>query len=139
MLKEKRIYIPINDENVKCSYCGKPAQFYADDTFTKAYCSQKCEKCHSIALDNINKNLKWFYIGIIISVVCLLLGAVWNFSIDKKYIVGSGMMCLGITIILFPFCTPETYQRYGYIKTTKLGRGIGLLTELLGLLILLIG
>ena len=84
MGKEKIKYIPTTDRNVKCSYCGKQAQFYSDDTFSKAYCSKKCEKLHSIALDKIKRNMKWFYIGIAISVLLLLSGAVWNFSIDKK-------------------------------------------------------
>lgn len=139
MEKEKIKYIPTTDRNVKCSYCGKQAQFYSDDTFSKAYCSKKCEKSHSIALDKIKKNMKWFYIGIVISVLLLLSGAVWNFPIDKKYITGGGMALLGITLILFPFCTPEAYEKYGYIKTTKIGRGLGLLAELLGILILLVG
>ena len=62
MGKEKIKYIPTTDRNVKCSYCGKQAQFYSDDTLAKAYCSKKCEKLHSIALDTIKKNMKWFYI-----------------------------------------------------------------------------
>ena len=125
--------IHITDANVKCSYCGKQAEFYFDENYTEAYCSQKCQDLHSIALVKMKKNLKWFGICISISVMLLLLGAFLDLPFDKKYILGNGMALLGITIILFPFCTPETYEKYGYVKTTKIGRLLGGLTVLLGI------
>ncbi|MDF2822571.1 MAG: hypothetical protein K0R15_3019 [Clostridiales bacterium] len=45
------------------------------------------------------------------------------------------MLILGITIILFPFCTPEAYKKYWYIITTKIGRMLGLITEAFGIVI----
>lgn len=46
------------------------------------------------------------------------------------------MLCLGMTLILFPFCTPETYQKFGYLKSTQIGRFLGFLVELYALFIL---
>ena len=46
---------------------------------------------------------------------------------------GIGMSLLGITLLLFPYCTPETYAMFGYVRTTRLGRGMGILIILFGL------
>ena len=46
---------------------------------------------------------------------------------------GIGMSLLGITLLLFPYCTPETYAMFGYVRTTRLGRGMGILVILFGL------
>lgn len=127
------------NENIKCSYCGSKAKFYSDSSFTEAYCSEQCEKLHRVALNRIKKNMKWFCLGIAISILLLIVGAVSNLPIEKKYIAGSGMALLGITVIVFPFCTPEAYQKYGYVKTTKIGRLLGIFTEAVGIVILFMG
>ena len=31
------------------------------------------------------------------------------------------------------YCTPETYAMFGYVRTTRLGRGMGILVILFGL------
>lgn len=125
--------------NEICSYCGKKAEFYKDESLTEAYCSPKCQQLHTIAMNNIKKNMKCFGIGIIISVLLLLSGVFFNLAADKNLIVGSGIILLGITLILFPFCTPESYKKYGYIKTTRIGRILGFITEMFGLMILFLG
>ena len=55
---------------------------------------------------------------------------------QKNITTGCGMLCLGMTLILFPFCTPETYQKLGYLKSTQIGRILGFLIELYALFIL---
>lgn len=125
--------------NEICSFCGKPAKFYHDKFLSEKYCSPKCQQLHEIALQKIKKNMKWFILGIVISSAMLLLCAFLSTPFDKKYLAGGGILLLGVTLILFPFCTPESYKRYGYEKTTKIGRFIGFLTELFGLFILIIG
>ena len=39
---------------------------------------------------------------------------------QKNITTGCGMLCLGMTLILFPFCTPETYQNWVILKVLKL-------------------
>lgn len=127
------------DGTEKCSFCGKTAKFYGDKTLAEAYCSPRCQQLQTIALNKIRKNMKWFVLGIVTSIALLLFAAFFNKSLNKKYLAGGGMLILGIILILFPFCTPEAYKKYGYIKTTKIGRMLGLLTETIGITILIWG
>lgn len=121
--------------NRKCSYCGKRTSFY-DDISNIAYCSSSCRELYQLSLDKIKKNLVWFTIGIVISILLLLFGAFFKTSIKSNYIIGSGIAVLGITLIVFPYCTPEAYRMYGIQKTTLIGRTLGILSELFGLIII---
>ena len=49
------------------------------------------------------------------------------------------MLLLGLTVVLFPYCTPETYAMFGYVKTNRLGRVIGVLVAIFGLWMLFEG
>lgn len=132
----KDSHIPIINQHVKCSYCGKEARYFLDQTKTQAYCSQTCQLAHTEALNKIQKQLKWFYLGIILSILLLLTSALSLLPFQKNITTGCGMLCLGMTLILFPFCTPETYQKFGYLKSTQIGRFLGFLVELYALFIL---
>lgn len=107
-----------------------------DQTKTQAYCSKTCQLAHDKALNKIQKQLKWFYLGIILSILLLFASALSLLPFQKNIIIGCGMLCLGMTLILFPFCTPETYQKLGYLKSTQIGRILGFLIELYDLFIL---
>lgn len=131
--------IPITNQHIKCSYCGQKAQYFLDQTQSKAYCSLKCQLSHDMALEKIQKQLKWFYLGIALSVILLFVSAFPNLPFQKNYLTGAGMLCLGMAMILFPFCTPETYQKLGYLKSKKLARVLGYLIEIYALFILFFG
>ena len=49
------------------------------------------------------------------------------------------MTLLGATLVLFPFCTPQTYAKLGLRRASILGRVLGCAVELYGLYILFWG
>ena len=131
--------VRITGSDVNCSYCGRQVKFYVDGDRENAYCSEECRQLHQKALRKIKKSLKWFFSGICASVLLLVAGAFFKTPSVSQYLAGSGMALLGITLILFPFCTPETYRKFGYVKSAGLGRLLGVLTAVFGVVILLRG
>lgn len=124
-----------------CSYCGRriegmEAEYRGSrkDNQEELYCSPECRKRHEAALGNIRRNLKWFAAGITLSVLLILCSAFAGTSENGtgSLLGGSGMLLLGFTLLLFPYCTPETYAMLGYVNTTRLGRGMGILIMLFG-------
>ena len=122
-----------------CGYCGKPLEGAGCPGIKEketCYCSPECRKKHEAALVKIRKNLKWFAAGIAASVLLVLHSAFAGAAVGREETPlsgGIGMSLLGITLLLFPYCTPETYAMFGYVRTTRLGRGMGILVILFGL------
>ena len=122
-----------------CGYCGKPlegAGYPGIKEKETCYCSPECRKKHEAALVKIRKNLKWFAAGIAASILLVLHSAFAGAAAggeETPLSGGIGMSLLGITLLLFPYCTPETYAMFGYVRTTRLGRGMGILVILFGL------
>ena len=122
-----------------CGYCGKlleGAGYPGIKEKETCYCSPECRKKHEVALVKISKNLKWFAAGIAASVLLVLHSAFAGAAAggeETPLSGGIGMSLLGITLLLFPYCTPETYAMFGYVRTTRLGRGMGILVILFGL------
>lgn len=123
-----------------CSYCGKklegkPEYVSEQVNEAEAYCSAECRKKHKEALQKVRKNMKWFAAGIVCSVLLVLGSAFMEASENSMghYMTGTGMFLLGLTLVLFPYCTPETYAMFGYVKTNRIGRALGILTALFSL------
>ena len=122
-----------------CGYCGRPLEGAGCPGIKEketCYCSPECRKKHEAALVKIRKNLKWFAAGIAASVLLVLHSAFAGAAAGGEGTPlsgGIGMSLLGITLLLFPYCTPETYAMFGYVRTTRLGRGMGALIILFGL------
>ena len=122
-----------------CGYCGKPLEGAGYPEIREketCYCSPECRKKHEAALVKIRKNLKWFAAGIAASVLLVLHSAFAGAAAGGEGTPlsgGIGMSLLGLTLLLFPYCTPETYALLGYVRTTRLGRGMGALVILFGL------
>ena len=94
-----------------------------------------------MALEKVRKNMKWFAAGIAVSVLLMLSSAFLSAGGKEsgKLTAGCGMLLLGLTVVLFPYCTPETYAMFGYVKTNRLGRVIGVLVAIFGLWMLFEG
>ena len=126
-----------------CGYCGKlleGAGYPGIKEKETCYCSPECRKKHEAALVKIRKNLKWFAAGIAASVLLVLHSAFAGAAAGGEGTPlsgGIGMSLLGITLLLFPYCTPETYAMFGYVRRPWLGRGMGILVILFGLWMLL--
>ena len=124
--------------NTKCSYCGKKSACFRSTDDETIYCDMYCKNIHEKALLKVRKNMKWFAIGIILSLT-LILSSAFQTAVQANYLGGGGMLIAGITLTLFPFCTPEAYEMYGYKKTTLIGRSLGMITEMIGLALIFFG
>lgn len=131
----KKLPIPAQKKEV-CSYCHQPAVFYYED---QPFCSNICQSTYESEMRSIQKNLKWFYLGIAIGVIMLFIGAYYPDEVWQSRLVGGGMFALGTIIVLFPYCTPQTYAMFGFKKTKLIGRFLGMITELIGLAIYFFG
>ncbi|WP_242857713.1 helix-turn-helix domain-containing protein [Beduini massiliensis] len=120
----------------KCRYCHKKATFYYD---YQPFCSSVCQNNYEAEMRLIQKNLKWFYLGIAVGVIVMLIGAFYPESLWQSRLVGAGMFELGTIIVLFPYCTPQTYEMFGVKKTKMIGRIMGMITELIALAIYFLG
>lgn len=66
--------------------------------------------------------------GIVIGFLIMLCGV---FS-SSGYVIGTGIILMGIVVIL-PFTTPETTTFFGYQKSKKIGRILGVLMIVVGI------
>lgn len=120
----------------KCSYCHEPAVFYYDQ---QPFCSSACQNDYELEMRSIQKNLKWFYMGITVGVIVMFIGAFHSDPIWQSRLVGGGMFELGTIIVLFPYCTPQTYALFGFKKAKRIGRMLGMVMEWIGILIYFFG
>ena len=121
----------------KCKYCGKKL----NDNFE--FCNSKCENCYEKMMDkdshkikyftkNIEKaesRIKYFIIGIIIGFLVMFYGVISN----SDFIIGDGIIVMGIVAVLLPFTTPETVALLGYQKSRIVGRILGILLIVVGI------
>ena len=95
----------------KCKYCGKKL----NDNFE--FCNSKCENCYEKMVDKDSHKIKYFILGI---------------SNNNVFIIGIGIIVMGIDVVLLPFTTPETINFLGYKKSKFAGRISGILLIVVG-------
>lgn len=122
-----------------CDRCGRRAIFYGDPGRESAFCSEDCRAVYGREMAGIQKHLKWFWAGIVLSCLLMVGGSLFQSRFPVNYTVGGGMTLLGATLVLFPFCTPQTYAKLGLRRASILGRVLGCAVELYGLYILFWG
>ena len=117
----------------KCFYCNKEIETPQSMTIeneTFVCCSDKCSK-KTLAFSQFVKRTKLFFgLGLFIS-LALLFGSTFSFILTNKQI-GIILLCfgwvlLGLTICVFPFATPQTFQMLGIQKTELLVRIFGII------------
>lgn len=129
----------------KCFYCNSRIEQphtaeVGTDKQTVTCCSEDCIQKTNSFLQFFERKKLPFYIGIALSLVILFTGA---FTIIEAKIVGaafmgSALVLLGLTSLLTPFATPQTYQLFGIRKTTRITRIIGICVMLLGPVLVLL-
>ena len=122
-----------------CDRCGRRAVFYGDPGRESAFCSEDCRAAYGREMAGIQKHLKWFWAGVIAACVLMVGGSFFKAVFPANCTVGGGMALLGATLVLFPFCTPQTYAKLGLRRASILGRVLGCAVELYGLYILFWG
>lgn len=74
--------------------------------------------------------VKYFLIGIIAGFLLILVSILAG---NNSTLLAIGIVLMGITTIVFPFCTPETVRLLGYEKSKWLGRILGVVLIFIGI------
>ena len=106
----------------KCSYCGR--KMSSDIQF----CSDKCAELYRERTVKDHKAIKYFLSGLGMGMILLLAGV----FAGEDVVIGSGIILMGVVIMVFPLITPETVNLLGYRKARIAGRILGMLTLLAG-------
>ena len=107
----------------KCRYCGKELDSNLE------FCSNECENSYKKIIEKDRHKIKYFIFGIILSFLVMFYGVVPK----RNCIIGSGIIVMGITVVLFPFTTPETIALFGNKKSRFIGRILGMLLIAVGI------
>jgi predicted nucleic acid-binding Zn ribbon protein len=107
----------------KCRYCGKELNSNFE------FCSNECENSYRKIIEKDRQKIKYFMIGIILGFLVMFYGIISN---NNVFIIGIGIVVMGIDVVLLPFTTPETINFLGYQKSKFAGRISGILLIAVG-------
>lgn len=107
----------------RCRYCGKELNSHFE------FCCNECENNYRPIIEKDNRNIKYFYTGIIVGFLVLFYGILSN----SHFIIGTGIILMGIVVVLLPFTTPDTIAFLGYRKSKFIGRILGMLLIVVGI------
>ena len=107
----------------KCKYCGREIS----NSFE--FCCNKCENNYTKNIEKAEGKIKYFIIGIIIGFLVMFYGVLSN----SDFIIGDGIIVMGIVAAVLPFVTPETCALLGYWKSRIVGRILGILLIVVGM------
>ena len=108
----------------KCRYCGKELNSNFE------FCSNECENSYRKIIEKDRQKIKYFMIGIILGFLVMFYGIISN---NNVFIIGIGIIVMGIDVVVLPFTTPETTTFLGYRKSKVVGRILGILLIAVGL------
>ena len=95
----------------KCRYCGKELDSNLE------FCSSECDK------------IKYFISSIILGFLAMFYGVVSS----RNCMIGSGIIVMGVTVVLLPFTTSETTALFGNKKARFIGRILGMILIAVGI------
>lgn len=107
----------------KCRYCGKELNSNYE------FCSHECENSYGRIIEKDEHKIKFFVLGIILGFLVMLYGVISN----SDFVIGVGIIVMGIDIVVLPFTTPETIAFLGYRKSKFIGRILGILLMAVGI------
>jgi len=107
----------------RCSYCGKLI------TKDKTYCNIECENNYDKFQKNASKRTGLFGITMAIMMIMMFIGIILTavnpqLAVIIMLIGGGGVF---VTLIVFPFATPETVKLLGVKKSALIVRIIALI------------
>ncbi len=112
-----------------CQYCGKTLGEGQD------FCSASCREHYEQAAVRDTRRLPFFAVGMVPGFVLMLLGV----FMSRPLLLGLGILIMGITVVVFPFCMPDTVRRLGYRRSCLVGRLSGIFLVLVGLWMVMTG
>lgn len=125
----------------KCVYCNKETEnpqtvTAGKEKDTVICCSDECAEKTQKFYDFVDKSKIPFWIGIALSMALLFSGVFAElFTKSLKtlsILIALSFILLGVTAIVFPFATPQTFERFGIKKATLIARILGACIVVLG-------
>lgn len=117
----------------KCFYCNKKIEFplpveVGKDKKIVNCCNDDCAKKVLAFYHFFEQKKILFYIGITLVMILLFVGPIVIFKMKLlgNILLGLSLFLMGLTFLLFPFATPQTFQMLGIKKTIWLVRIIGI-------------
>ena len=107
----------------RCRYCGKEIMEKLE------FCSDDCRESYNRHTRNDVTKIGIFSAGVIIGLLTMFIGV----FLSNPVIIGSGIILVGITILLLPFTTPETISILGYKSARIVGRVLGIVVIVVGI------
>lgn len=107
----------------KCRYCGKELDSNLE------FCSSECKNSYRKIIEKDRHKTKYFISGIILGFLVMFYGVVSS----RNCMLGSGIIVMGVTVVLLPFTTPETTVLFGNKKARFIGRILGMLLIAVGI------
>jgi predicted nucleic acid-binding Zn ribbon protein len=113
---------------MKCEYCGKEC--------LDSFCDDRCESSYARSVKRAERYKNTFFICFILSLSPLVLMFLGN-EYDR-YVISLPLIFLGMTAIVFPFATPETYDSFSIKNATIAIRSIGAIVCIVGAILMFI-
>ena len=107
----------------KCRYCGKELDSNLE------FCSSECENSYRKIIEKDRHKIKYFISGIILGFLAMFYGVVSS----RNCMIGSGIIVMGVTVVLLPFTTSETTALFGNKKARFIGRILGMILIAVGI------
>ena len=123
----------------KCVYCNKNTDtlhpvVVGKDKETVTCCCDDCDEKTLAFYQFVDRTKPLFIIGIVFSLLAIF-AAVFVLTAKNLWLggilLGSGFALLGLTVIIFPFGTPQTFELFGIRKTLWIVRIMGVIVILL--------
>ena len=113
---------------MRCRYCGK-------DIVAGSFCCEGCRMSFEVFEERMRRQGRLFLLCIVASVIVPM---VIMFMTDSDSFIALPLMLifLGLTVVVFPFCTPETVESFSLRTSIKIGRGLGAVLVIIGLTLL---
>ncbi|MDF2855357.1 MAG: hypothetical protein K0Q87_1208 [Neobacillus sp.] len=124
----------------QCIYCNKkievPYTIIITNNNSQICCSEECMKKASSFYNHFMKSKPYFYVSIFLSLGLILSGAIVDAIMSSHrllaVLLAAGFILLGVTLLLFPFATPESFDKWGIKKTAKIVKALGIFIIMLG-------
>lgn len=107
----------------KCRYCGKELDSNLE------FCSSECENSYRKIIEKDRHKIKYFLSSIILGFLAMFYGVVSS----RNCMIGSGIIVMGVTVVLLPFTTSETTALFGNKKARFIGRILGMILIAVGI------
>lgn len=107
----------------KCRYCGK------DLRGSYEFCCSECEHNYRKSSEKDQHQMKYFITGMILGFLIMFYGVLRN----NTFAAGTGIILMGMDVVILPFTTPETVSFLGYQKSKIAGRILGIMLVIVGI------